>query len=93
MKKEHKPAMMVIAEACLSKREIRVFIRREAERLLGAPDYPWRVRDRKWLIQKLNEFCDNHYWGDYQRKKTVEQEVARALRRRGFYKVPALPSP
>ena len=77
MMKKHKPAMMVLAESSQSPREIRKALLDEACRYLDTT-----TCTRQGLILRLDKFCDNHYWSNFSRKKTIEQVTARAFSQR-----------
>jgi len=89
VKKLKKPAMLIIAEMACSPREVRKILFKHAEDLLENRR-SFSTPTRKWLEDRLYEFCAQHYYGGFQRKKTVEAVAKRTLNRYFYarYKAP-----
>jgi len=78
--KRHDNAMLYIAEVACSPREVRKILTEKAESAL-ANKREWVTPTRKWLEGNLYAFCAQHYYADFQRKKTVEAIAKRAMSR------------
>ena len=89
VKKPKKPAMLIIAEMACGPREVRKILTKHAEDLLENKT-SFSTPTRKWLENKLYEFCAQHYYGDFQRKKTVEAVAKRTLNRWFYARYDAL---
>lgn len=85
VKKKDKPAMMALAEASQTKREIRRVLLAKADAYFDRKSSLLRGPSRRGCVELLNGFCDNRHWSNFQRKRMVEQVVAKAISRRKYY--------
>lgn len=82
--REDKPAMLIIAEKSMSRREIVNKLTESAKRLIRECE---GAVDKKALVELLEGICDQHHWSDYQRRKTIDQIATKLARSYFVYRV------
>lgn len=82
--KANKPEMLVIAECAMSRREIEKFLRTKATCYVEQRQSYVSQAD---VVEMLDGLCDQHYWSNFQRRRTVEQIAAKVCSRNGVYRL------